>query len=119
MKKQLFLMAAIVSVLAATQVMAWSYNLDEFVLSTDDVDSINISNDGNFVVWTNMSDMSLRAYDLSAKAEVPLLANNVDPMTISIGGNYLAWRDMMDMNYYCYDMLTEEQFIITRTTRKQ
>ena len=93
-------MLAIVLALGATRAQAWSYNLEDFTITSHDVDSMSICMSGNYVVWADMMDMDLHGYDLSMREEFIVYPNDVDSMSIFISGNYVVWKDMMDMDFH-------------------
>ncbi|MHC4603826.1 MAG: hypothetical protein ACYS6W_10915 [Planctomycetota bacterium] len=114
MRKQVFVLAmlAIVLALGATRAQAWSYNLEEFTITSHNVDSMSICMSDNYVVWKNMMDMDLHGYDLSMREEFIVYPNDVVSTSISISGNYVVWRDMMDMDLHGYDLSMREEFIV-------
>jgi hypothetical protein len=87
---------------------------EEFVVETDNVDSMNITISSSYVVWKNMFDMSLHGYDLSAREGFVISANDVDSMSIASSGNFVVWRGMpAATGLWGYNLSTKESFLIS------
>jgi hypothetical protein len=104
-------MSGMLLVIGARQSQAWSYNFEEFTISTDDVMSISMND--NYVVWTNMqAPMHLHGYDLSAREDFTICTCDVDSMSITLSGDYVVWKESMNMDFYGYDLSAKEEFLI-------
>jgi hypothetical protein len=118
MKKQVFVLAmsVIVLVLGTTPVRAWSYNLEEFTITTNDVYPLSVSNNGSYVVWKGMNaPIKLYGYDLSAKQEFIISPNDVpwNSINLSPDSNYVVWKDSSVPLQFCgYDLAARGGFVI-------
>lgn len=117
MRKQIFVLAvsAIVSALATAPVYAWSYNLEEFIITPNDVSPYSISINGDFVVFREnlYAGSVFCGYDMPANQKFVISPNNIESYSNSNNGSFVVWKDMPNYYLYGYDLSTDQKFIIT------
>lgn len=111
--KTMKMLAILTLALLTTGVYGWSYNLESFTITTNDVDSTSLSIGGNVVVWEDMTTMAACGYDLAMREMFTIPSNDVTWMGVSNNGKFVIWQDMMSMDLYGHDLTTKETFIIS------
>ena len=90
-----------------------SYNIDEFVVSDGEVDSMSLEAKGDYVIFRDMSLMRLRGYQLSTRESFYILPIGSDAFSVRMNGEYVVWTDMNTSQLHGYYLDGREMFVIS------
>jgi hypothetical protein len=109
-------MLAIVLALCPTRAQAWSHNLEEFTISTYDIQPDSISISGDFVTWRGrdwMGYYKFFGYNLPTKQQFVIYPDEIDYWTVSNNGNFVVWKTMSPYwDFRGYNLSTKQEFVI-------
>ncbi|MBN2513322.1 MAG: hypothetical protein JXB18_10320 [Sedimentisphaerales bacterium] len=90
-----------------------SYNIQEFILSSDSVDMMNLQTAGDYVVYSKMG-MQAYGYQLSIRQEFQITQGGVtlEIWNLKMNSHYLVGGSMASPGLYGYDLDARQMFLI-------
>ncbi|MEN6308118.1 MAG: hypothetical protein ABFD91_10215 [Anaerohalosphaeraceae bacterium] len=111
MKKRII--SVFILIVSMTTAFGHSYNIQEFIMSSDSVDTMTLKTAGDYVVYSKMA-MQAYGYQLSTRQEFQIASNGItlDTWGMKMNSHYVVGWSMASPGLYGYDLDARQMFLI-------